>query len=280
MTGKDDLLDGGRPSTEPLYSKGNRDDYPLTEGYDLVKYANLIKSHVTNSDKMLISQTICEEIFSGIFGWHKIYKSKAASWCKKSSYDDLVEHVKRKWKDGRNIFSLEVDDETGSYYVYMVNGYGNGQTIVKQLSKIRDKWDDGRKITSCTSKGSTYYIVMTGKVDRFHSKSQTYFTRSSWSDVESKINKHYEYGKIITSICYNQGLEEYLVVMTKSSDGQRYKWTTSSSKRSKWMDEMYEDEDYHPTIVFKDPNDDNILVVMTSDEHRSGYTACWDVLLK
>ena len=225
---------------------------------------------------MLISQTICEESFSGIFGSHKRYKSRAASWCEKSSYEDLIEYIKRKWKDGKTIFSLEADDDTGSFYVFMVNGYGNGQTIIKQLSKVKEKWDDGWKITSCTSKGSTYYIVMTGNVDGYHSKSQTYFTHNSWSDVESKIDEYYEAGKIITSICYNQGLEKYLVVMTKSFAGQTYKWTNSPTKLSKWMDDKSKNKGYHPTIVFKDPNDDNILVVMTSEEQRSGYTACWD----
>lgn len=280
MTGNAHQLSQGRPSREPLYSEGTRDEYPIPTEYLEVEYVDFISSHVKNCDNMLISQSLYDKKFTGIFGPHKRYNKKASSWGEKSSYENLIEYIKKQWKEEKNIFSLVADEETGSFYVYLVEGYGNGQTIVRQLSNVKEKWDDGQRITSCTSKGSTYYMVMTDNVNGYHGKGQNYFSRSSWPDVANEIGKHYKDGKIITSICYNQGLEEYLVVMTTSSAGQSHKWTTTSTDRSKWMDEMYKNKDYHPTIVFKDPNDDQILVVMTSDNQRSDYTIRYNYQLK
>ena len=269
----------GRPSREPLYSEGDRDQYPIPDEYSKVRYVDFVSSHVKNCDKMLISQSIHERKFCGIFGSHKRYKTKSMSWGKNSSYTDMIEYIRTQWKDDKNIFSLVADEETGSFYVYFVKGFGASQSIVKKLSDIKEKWDDGKMITSCTSNRSTYYIVMTDKVSGFHDAGQSYFTRKSWSDVASEIGKHYKDGKIITSLCYNQGLEQYLVVMTTSSAGQSYKWSANSEEGSKWMDEMCQ-KDRHPTIVFKDPNDGQILVVMTSDDQRSGYTTRYNYQLE
>ena len=225
MTGNAYRLSQGRPSREPLYSEGTREHFPIPSEYKKVEYIDFISSHVKNCDNMLISQSLYKKKFTGIFGPHKRYKSKAASWGKKSTYDNLVEYVKQEWKSDKNIFSLEAD-ETGSFYVYLVEGYGDDQSIVKELSKVKKNWDDGKMITSCTSKGSTYYIVMTDNVNGYHGKGQSYFSRSSWSDIESEIKKCYKDGRIITSICYNHGLHEYLVVMTTSPAGQSYKRTS------------------------------------------------------
>ena len=281
MTGNAHKLSMGRPSREPLYSKGDRDQYPIPEEYSKVRYVDFVSSHVKNSDNMLISQSIHESKFCGIFGTHKRYKTKSTStsWGKKSSYPDMIEYIRTQWKDDKYVFSLVADEETGSFYVYLVEGFGYDQSIVKELSDIKEKWDDGKMITSCTSNRSTYYIVMTDKVSGYHDAGQSYFTRKSWSDVSSEIGKHYKDGKIITSLCYNQRLKEYLVIMTASSEGQSYKRTSNSKERSKWIDEMYK-KDRHPTIVFKDPNDDQILVVMTSDDQRSGYTTRYNYQLE
>lgn len=46
--------------------------------------------------------------------------------------------------------------------------------------------------------------------------------------------------------------------------------TEERSDRDKWIDEKYQ-KGLHPTIVFKDPTDDKVLIVMTEDENRSGY---------
>ena len=237
-----------------------------------VEYGDFISNIVkTDERNMLISQSIRGDIFSGIFGVHKRYKSKATSWWKSSKYDNILEYVEREWKNDKQIFSLEADDITGSFYVYLVAGFGNGQSIIYQLSDIKKKWDDGQKITSITSEGSKYYIVMTGHVYGYQGQAQSYFTRNSWSEVSDEIGKHYKDKKIVTSICYNEVLHQYLVVMTQSFSGQSMKWCTNQTEINEWMDDMFENKKQHPTIVFKDPNFDKILVVMTTDSTRSNY---------
>ena len=155
-----------------------------------------------------------------------------------------------------------------------MEGYGDRQIIVKDLSKIKGKWDEGKSITSCTSRGSTYYIVMTDNVDGYQGQTQSYFCRSSWPDVNDEIEKNYKDGKIITSICYNFGLRQYLVVMTKSSAGQSYHWSSNTTEWSKWIYEMFIVKGYHPTILFEDPNSHHSLTVVTADTQRTTYTWC------
>ena len=114
---------------------------------------------------------------------------------------------------------------------------------------------------------------MTKNVVGYHGKLQTYFTKNSWSDIETEISKHWENGKIITGICYNHGLKQYLVVMIESTAGQNYERfkSSESSEKSKWEKKEYHEEDRHPTIYFLDPNDNQLFVVYTSDKNRAGY---------
>ena len=76
---------------------------------------------------------------------------------------------------------------------------------------------------------------------------------------------------MITGICYNHGLGEYFVVMTESTATQNYEWFNDDCEKFMW--EFYEenDEERHPTIYFLDPNDDQLLVVCTSDKKRSEF---------
>ena len=169
------------------------------------------------------------------------------------------------------------DDASGLFYISTLKGYGGQQCIVTDLSDIYEKWVEGKDITSCTSIGSTYYIVMTEKVVGYHGQAQRYHNHKTWSEIETAISDSYKDNEIITGICYNRGLQEYLVVTTESDASQSFEWMDSRSRFDKWMDYQYQQEDNHPTIVFKDPNFDQILLVMTSDEHRTGgYTACWN----
>ena len=44
-----------RPRTEPLYSGGNRKDFPITTGYDSAKYTEFVDSHLVHSENIVIS---------------------------------------------------------------------------------------------------------------------------------------------------------------------------------------------------------------------------------
>ena len=271
MTGKAHELFRGRPSTEPLYSGGSEEKFPIPFEYKKVDYCDFIGNQLMNNGHMLIYQNIYENTFWGIFDFHKTYKIKSKAWWTTQSYESLLEYIMEQWDYGKRIYSLVADDESGSFYVFVLEGYGDRQVIVKDLSKIKGNWDEGKSITSCTSRGSTYYIVMTDNVDGFRGQKQSYFCGSSWPNVEEEIKKKYKDRLIITSICYNLGLREYLVVMTKSSARQLYHKSSDSIESPKWMEEMYF-KGYFPTIIFQDPNSDHLLAVATADTQRTSYT--------
>jgi len=266
-----------RPKKEPLYSGGDREQFPISSGYQKVSYTEFLSGNLMNTKNILISQNLCNKEFSGIFAPTKLYSAKTRSWGMKSSYQKFSDSVDEQWEKNRNIFSLACDEELG-FGCYFMDGYGNAQSIVTETSNIKGKWDQGEMITSCTAKGSTYYIVMTQNVVGFHGKGQRFFKKNDWSDIKTEISKEWEDGRVITGICYNHGLEEYLVVMTKSSAGQNYKWFKPSelTKRKSWENKEFQEKNGHPTIYFRDPNDEQLLVVYTSDENRSGYVGVTD----
>ena len=127
---------------------------------------------------------------------------------------------------------------------------------------------------------------MTENVEGYSSRSQIYINSSSWPKDE--IKEGLKKGRIITDICYNEGLHEYMVVMTSTSERQKYRWfessdgskedlTTSNGKTlAEWLGELEKRRKWqancHPTIVFKDPNDGRLLIVVTTGEDSVGYT--------
>ena len=75
---------------------------------------------------------------------------------------------------------------------------------------------------------------------------------------------------LLNRICYSTGKKQYLLVMTESSAGQSFHWGISEALDYKWVKEKYHNGLY-PTIIFHDPSDDLVVVVMTSNSNRSGY---------
>lgn len=269
MTGKKP-----RPGTEPMYSGGNISDFPITTGYDSVKYTDFIGSHLFNSENILICQSLHDGCFSACFAPSERYNPRpATSWGIQENHDTFSKFVKEKWKgiNGRslNIYSLGCDENLG-FGVFFLENYGTGQCIVTDLSDIEKKWEDGFEITACAARGSTFYIIMTKDTNGYIG-GQAWFTCNSSGEADSEIEKEYREGKAITGICYSPGRGQYFVVMTEIPQGQTYAWFNDGTARSNWMDEEYE-EGFHPTIIFKDPTDNKTLVVMTTDENRSGYT--------
>ena len=267
MTGKKP-----RPSTEPMYSGGNIDDFPITSGYGSVYYNNFIKSHIRNSQNILICQSMCHGTFGGCFSPSKRYFPRpVVSWGILENYDDFLKFVKEKGKNGKcqNIYSLVCDDNLG-FGVFFMKKYGTNQTIITSTFNIQKKLDEGFKITACAARGSTFYVIMTKDTEEYKGKAQTWFTRSTWDKADNEIQKGYKEGKVITGICYSSGRGRYLVVMTKTPEKQFYDRSDDEIARIKWMDEKEENE-FHPTIIFKDPTDQKMLVVMTEDDNRPGY---------
>ena len=113
---------------------------------------------------------------------------------------------------------------------------------------------------------------MTKNVEGFHGKGQSFFESKSWSVAKTKIQENWNNGKIITSICYNSGLEKYLIVMTESTAGQDYERfnTSEGAKRSEWLKKQKKEDELVPMIYFLDPTDNQLLVVCTTDKSRKG----------
>ncbi len=272
MTGKK-----RRPSTEPMYSGGNTRNFPITSGYATVEYTDFIGSHLFNSENILVSQSMCNGYFCGCFAPSKMYNPRPAlTWGIRKDYDSFLEFVKEKWKwiNGKsyNIYSLACDDNLG-FGVFLMENYGTAQCIIPTgTSRIQAKYDEGFMITACAARGSTFYVVMTKDTEEYKEKAQTWFTRSTWTEANNEIQKEYKEGKAITGICYSTGLKEYGVFMTETSEGQTYKWFDDGTAACNWIDEQYQ-VGYHPTIIFKDPTDNEVLVVSTRNENRSGFTA-------
>ena len=162
-------------------------------------------------------------------------------------------------------------------------------SLARSIQYLLDNWNDyfseifllissifslpGKRITSCTARGSSYYIVMTKNVNQYHGKRQVFLRKKYWQNMDAKISQYWNNGFAITGICYNHGLSEYLVIMTKSNASQSYGWFEPSeeSEQFNWEFEEYYEEKKHATIYFLNPNDDQLLVVCTSDKNRSGF---------
>ena len=277
MTGKKE-----RPSTEPLYSGGNRKDFPITTGFDSVEYTDLIGSYIKNSENILICQSLHDGRFSGCFAPSERYIPRpSVSWAIHENCNTFIELVKEKWngKDGKpqNIYSLACDRNL-HFGVFFMENYGTAQTIVTNTSDIKNKPKDGFKITACAAQGSTFYIIMTKGTKEYKGKPQAWFTCDSWGEAKNKIQKNSDNGKVITGICFSTGLGKYFAVMTKMPQGQIYKKFHHVASRTKWAREQHE-EGFHPTIIFKDPTVKKTLVVMTKDENRSRSTCKYNVKL-
>ena len=122
---------------------------------------------------------------------------------------------------------------------------------------------------------------MTKNVVGYHGKNQIISRknyksgpRSERSEIKNTIFQDWKNGFVITGICYNHGLKEYLIVMTESTDSQNYEWFKPSddSMQREWEAKEYNFQSRDPTIYFRDPNDEELFVVYTYDKNRLDYT--------
>ena len=268
MTGKK-----RRPSTEPLYSGGNRREFPITTGYDSVDCIDFITSHMSKSNNILIYQGFDNGRFSGCFAPSKMYSPRPiCSWEIQDNFDSFLESVKKPDQENGNsaqIYSLACDENLGFAAFFMAE-YGTAQAIVTNLNDIEKKGDDDFRITSIAARGSTFYIVMTKGTKEYKGKSQMWFISNTWNETYDKINEQHKAGYTVTGICYSTGLREYFVVMTKIPEVQSSHYFDDAAVALNWMEEQHH-VGYHPTIIFTVPTLNKTLVVMTTDKNRSGY---------
>ena len=132
-----------RPKKEPIYSGGDRTQYPITSGYNKCSYTDYLSGHLKNNKNILISQNLCNKKFSGIFAPTKLYNSRPAmSWGIRSSYDGFSDYVDEQWEMNKKIYSLACDEDLG-FGCYFMDKYGDGQSIVTKTTNIREEWDEG-----------------------------------------------------------------------------------------------------------------------------------------
>ena len=268
MTGKK-----RRPSTEPMYSGGNRREFPITTGYHSVDCFDFMASHLLNSQKILICQDFYNGRFSGCFAPSKKYSLRpAVSWEIESNFDSLLESVKEHDQQNgksKQIYSLACDENLG-FAVFFMARYGTAQAIITNVYDIEKKGDDGFEITSIAALGSTFYIVMTKDTREYRGKRQMSFISNTWNETYDEINGYYTAGYTVTGICYSTGLKKYLVVMTAIPEVQSSHYFDDAAVALNWMEEQHH-VGYHPTIIFTIPTVNKTLVVMTTDENRSSY---------
>ena len=187
MTGKK-----RRPSTEPMYSGGNRREFPITPGYDSVDYIDFISSNFLNSQNILICQDFYNGRFSGCFAPSKLYSpSSTVSWWIERNFDSFLESIKKHDRvNGKSeqIYSLACDENLGFAAFFMAE-YGTAQAIVTNLADIEKKGDDDFRITSVAARGSTFYVVMTKSTKEWKGKSQMWFISNTWNETYDKINE-------------------------------------------------------------------------------------------
>ena len=267
-----------RPSTEPLYSGGNRNDFPITTGYDSAKYTQFVLSHLVLSQNIVISQSFHNECVSVIFAPSKCYSPRPFVSCaSRSDHDSFIElaNENRNPKGGKakHIFCLSCDEKLGFGVLFMEN-YCSAQKILTNTSDIEKARKDGFKITACAAWGSTFYVIMTKGTKEYKGR-QRWFTPKSWDETEKLIQENQEKKRVVTGICYSTGQQTYLVVVMETSQDQIYKKFCNVAQLDKWVKKQYKEE-FHPAIIFKDPTDDNTLVVMVKDGSRSRYICKYD----
>ena len=116
-----------RPATEPMFSGGNIHDFKITSGYATVDYTDFISCHVFNSENILISQSIHDGAFSGIFASSKLYNPRpATTWGIRIIYDDFLVFADKQWKcvngKSKGIYSLACDEKFGFGVFFISSG--------------------------------------------------------------------------------------------------------------------------------------------------------------
>ena len=262
-----------RPSTEPMYSGGNRKDFPITTGYDSVDCFDFIKSHFSKSKNILICLSFDNGYFSGCFAPSKMYSPRPkSSWGIQNNFDSFLESVNEHDQEKGNsqqIYSLACDENLGFAAFFMAK-FGTAQAIVTNLNDITKKCGDGFKITSSAARGSTFYIVMTKGTREYKGKSQMWFTCYTWRGTYDEISEKHKAGYTVTGICYSTDLRKYFVVTTMMPEVQSSYYFDNTVVALNWMEEQHH-VGYHPTIIFNIPTLNKTLVVMTTDKYRSSY---------
>ena len=99
---------------------GTKTSYNPKKIGDKYEYNGLVGSIVIDSSDNLISQSVNDGEFYGIFGTHTLLKGDAKWWC--SNWTNIFEFIQEGYNDNYRVYSLEADEKTGLHYLYMIQG--------------------------------------------------------------------------------------------------------------------------------------------------------------
>ena len=118
ITGLSRFLEFGKPQTIPLFGKKTSYSPEPVNGKYL--YTKLLSSILRESSEKLISQSVYEGEFYGIFDTHGELKGDTKWWV--SSWANVVEYINQGYKENYRVYSHQIDQKTGSNYVYLMKG--------------------------------------------------------------------------------------------------------------------------------------------------------------
>lgn len=262
------LNGGARPSAEPLYSAGSREEFPIPLEYLKTSYTDLLSSELKNTDNLVISQSISDGQLTAIFAPDASFQPRPGlGWGTMSNLNDLMRFLQAEKLEGRHVFSLASEARFG-FGVLTMEGYGTDQvfcTGFPSVVRFLKTTDRNFAISAVASWGSQFFFVLTEGVEMYAGKKQFITIRRGWMLIEEAIYEGWDMGAIITGLCFCTKTGQYALVMTESTAQQAYEWDWDSTQD-------FVANGYHPTLVLHHPPNDSILTVLTTDENRSGYT--------
>ncbi|XP_075244681.1 uncharacterized protein LOC142338695 [Convolutriloba macropyga] len=195
ITGKSRKLPNGRPQRVPLF--GTKTSYNPEIIAGKYVYASLVDSIVQKSDDDLISQSVHDGEFYGIFGSHS--KLSGATKWRCSTWSNIIDYINEAHISNYHVCSLAADQVTGLFYAYLMQGaqiVSTRNSWSKTRDKIREEYDDGKIITGiCYNTGEkSYMVVMTESPSE---QSYKWFGPDDVTERKSWMHKQMDDGKCI-----------------------------------------------------------------------------------
>jgi len=191
----------------------------------------------------------------------------------RSTLKQAAEFIDAEWNKSPSRNCMHLNYGCGKWGILTNSKFGTAQSykwggsIDDVKSWISTKWSEKYMITSWAGGEGKWFVVMTKGVEGIgcgfgNNKRQAWRTRTTWSEINTEIDKMWADGYVITSIAYEDQLRTWMVIFTESRRGQRLKWAKEFP--TAWVKEQC-DNNYAITTLLRDPADDQYLVIMTTD---------------
>ena len=161
----------------------------------------------------------------------------------RKSWKEIRSAIGEYWD--KDYYITDFDYGEGYYRVVMSKGTGwNGQAIRYGSSfptdEIQELWGKGYSITNACHDGSDWIVIMSGVSD---CKTQSWFTRTSWSDFKENISEYWKKDMVVTKIaCKLSGSSPvYCGIVSKMDYSQGQKMKYFSGKPTSDIGDMRDD---------------------------------------